>query len=93
MYEFKENELVAGNFDFHAEDVSQGNKNRARYHCMQKEFVSDILQGTRNDSLVITGKSDHEPPTKRVCKRSRKEEVETGTFNFTNCSVVFNINK
>ena len=60
---------------------------------MQKEIVSDILQGTRNNSLVMAGKSDDEPPTKRICKRSQKEEMETGTSNFTNCSVVFNINK
>ena len=60
---------------------------------MQKEIVSDILQGTRNNSLVMAGKSDDEPPRKRICERSQKEEMETGTFNFTNCCVVFIINK
>ena len=53
--------------------------------------MSDVLQVTRNDALVMAGKSDDEPPTKRICKRSQKEGLKTGTFNFTNFSVVLTL--
>ena len=35
-----------------------------RVNNMQKETISDILKGTRYDSLVMLGKRDDEPPTK-----------------------------
>ena len=71
--------------------VHRSVKSLQRVNNTQKEKVFDILQGTRNDSLVMVGKSDDEPPTKKKIVKEAKEELETGAFNFTNCSVVFNI--
>ena len=56
----------------------------------QKETVSDVLQGSATDFSGASVESD-EPPTKKICECAPKEN--TGQFNFSNCSVVFNISK
>ena len=56
----------------------------------QKEIVSDVLQGSATDFSGASVESD-EPPTKKICECAPKEN--TAQFNFSNCSVVFNISK
>ena len=56
----------------------------------QKEIVSDVLQGSATDFSGASVESD-EAPTKKICECAPKEN--TAQFNFSNCSVVFNISK
>ena len=56
----------------------------------QKEIVSDVLQGSATDFSGASVESD-EPPTKKICECGSKEN--TAQFNFSNCSVIFNISK
>jgi len=58
---------------------------------LQKQIASDSLQETRGNkkcSSVVARTNDDEPPTKRICERSQKVELETGTFNFTNFNIL-----
>ena len=56
----------------------------------QKEIVSDVLQGSATDFSGASVESD-ERLTKKICECAPKEN--TAQFNFSNCSVVFNISK
>ena len=54
------------------------------------DWVTDVLQGSATDFSGASVESD-EPPTKKICECAPKEN--TAQFNFSNCSVVFNISK
>ena len=77
-----DNEKAVDNFNLRTEDQ--------RVSDVQKEIVSDFLQGSATDFSGASVESD-EPPTKKICKCAPKEN--TARFNFCNCSVVFNISK
>ena len=57
----------------------------------QKEIVSNVLQGSATDFFGGASVESDEPPTKKICECAPKEN--TAQFNFSNCSVVFNISK
>ena len=77
-----DNEKAVDTFNLRTEDQ--------RVSDVQKEIVSDVLQGLATDFSGASVESD-EPPTKKICKCAPKEN--TVRFNFCNCSVVFNISK
>ena len=54
------------------------------------DWVTDVLQRSATDFSGASVESD-EPPTKKICECAPKEN--TAQFNFSNCSVVFNISK
>ena len=54
-----------------------------RVSDVQKEIVSDVLQGSASDFLGALVESE-EPPTKRISECGAKEN--TAQFNFSNCS-------
>ena len=72
-------------------DLSENNFESLFADADNKKAVDNFNLRTENIFTEVFTVESYEPPTKKICKCAPKED--TAQFNFSNCSIIFNISK